>query len=241
MRGAMRCRRHARSWEYKSAALRYMVWLLAPQLAFVDPSALRYVSRTLIWMHWKTYMEGLSELSPEKRFEVVAWMVDHFDEVSSKGWIKSNGTYVYAERSAEPWGPAVEVDSAGAACGMTRSEVASLIGGSLTGGDLRRLAQGFAWPDSQLIMHRAPLLVAHLHEWLSAHAEMKPEQRRALWFTTDASTGEAQYDVLMRECRTWIPPERKALSERFSSAALKGGAGDPDLNASLPASEVDHG
>lgn len=220
MRGAMRCRRHARVWEFRSSGLRYLVWCLAPQLAVQDESALRYMSRELVWAHWKAYMEDVSMLDPEKRFEVIAWMVGHFDDVTNKGWIRSNGTFVYGEPSAEPWPPAVRLDEARERVGLQRHEVATLLGCTVQGSDLRRLAQGYAWPDSELLMHRVVQLSVALERM--AQDGVEPEQMRAALMTPD-DEGASAYSALLTEARTWKVPERVALHEAFSSEALQKG------------------
>jgi hypothetical protein len=217
IRGAMRCRRHARVWEFRSAGLRYLVWCLAPQLAVQDESALRYMSRELVWAHWKAYMEDVSALSPEKRFEVIAWMVDHFDDVTNKGWIKSNGTFVYGEAATEPWPPAARLEGLRERVGLKRSEVAHLLGCSVQGSDLRRLAQGYAWPDSELLMYRVVKLCVALEGMVQ---EGVPEERMRAVLMTPDDEGASAYGALMVEARTWQVPERGALSEAFSSKAL---------------------
>lgn len=217
MRGAMRCRRHARVWEFRSSGLRYLVWCLAPQLAVVDEAGLRYMSRELVWAHWKAYMENVSELSPEKRFEVIAWMVEHFDDVTNKGWIRSNGTFVYGEPSAEPWPPAARLEEARLRVGLSRSEVAGVLGCTVRGADLRRLAQGYAWPDSELLMHRVVKLCVALEGMVQEGLE--PEQMRA-WMLTPTDEGVRRIDALYAEAHTWSVPERGVLSEEFSSKAL---------------------
>lgn len=214
MRGAMRCRRHARGWEYRDASLRYLVWCLAPQLAVPDPASLRYVSRALVWAHWKAYMENVSELPEGKRFEVVAWMIDHYDDVVEGGWIKSNGTYVRQVPSAAPWEPAVELDQVREQCALKRSEVAALVGG-LKGEDLRRLSQGYAWPDSRRLMQVIPHLVAALQ----AHTGPPPEEVRAALLTVDAATGECLYDCIMRNMRA-LQAEKPAHMQDYTHAAL---------------------
>ena len=209
MRGAMRCKTHARVWEFKGAGLRYLVWCLAPTLAVMDESSLKYISRELIWAHWKTYMEQISDLTPDQRFEITSWMVEHFDDVTERGWLKANGTYVKGVPSAKPWPEAVSLEEARLKSGLTRSEIAALLGCSVQGADIRKLSQGFAWPDSQLLIHRVPLLSAWLHE----HCSGEPEYMRVRLFTPDIDTHEALYDELLTLCHSWNPIERKPMSD----------------------------
>lgn len=159
-------------------------------------------------------------LDPEKRFEVIAWMVGHFDDVTNKGWIRSNGTFVYGEPSAEPWPPAVRLDEARERVGLQRHEVATLLGCTVQGSDLRRLAQGYAWPDSELLMHRVVQLSVALERM--AQDGVEPEQMRAALMTPD-DEGASAYSALLTEARTWKVPERVALHEAFSSEALQKG------------------
>ncbi len=214
MRGAMRCRSHARGWEYRDASLRYLVWCLAPQLAVPDPSSLRYVGRALVWAHWKAYMERVSELPDDKRFAVVSWMIEHYDDVVDGGWIKSNGTYVRTVASDAPWPPGAALDAARQDCGLTRSETAALVGG-LKGDDLRRLAQGFAWPESRRLM----TVIPHLVEELRSLAGDPPEQVRAVLFTVDATSGSCLYDGLMQRMRSLTYTEATSM-DSYSHEAL---------------------
>lgn len=214
MRGAMRCRAHARGWEYRDASLRYLVWCLAPQLAVPDPASLRYVGRALVWAHWKAYMENVSALPEDKRFAVISWMLEHYDDVVDGGWIKSNGTYVRTVPSDAPWPPAAALDAARQDCGLTRSETAALVGG-LKGDDLRRLAQGFAWPESRRLM----AVIPHLVEELRSLACAEPEQVRAQLLTVDVATGTTLYAEIMQRMRRVTYREPQSM-ESFTHDAL---------------------
>lgn len=211
----MRCRSHAKPWEYQTAALRYLVWCLAPQLAVVDRDALRYISKELVWAQWEAYMENISELPPKQRFEVTAWMMEHMDEVhSGGGWIHSDGFYVRNE-PGEVWGPARELDEVGSANGLTRSELGVLVGG-VSGTQMRKLVQGYAWPRTQRIMWRIPLLVERLREELGERGAV---EQRAYWM--EYRPEGRRYDLLMKEAHTWNPSE-EAMVDRYSSATLTG-------------------
>lgn len=216
----MHCKRHAKPSEYRSAALRYIVWCLAPQLAVQDPDAVRYMGVNLVRLHWSEYMENISALDPDKRFEVVAWMMEHMDDVARRGWIRSDGVYVSSE-GVEPWVPAVELDLVRDRCGLYRGEAGALVG--TTGSALRMMAHGFAWPESAVVIHRTPLVAKALEGLVQEGLDAV--RMRAFMHTPDAE-GRSPYAGLMEEARTWNPPHRAGLYDEFSSAALhQGNAG----------------
>jgi hypothetical protein len=187
-------------------------------------------------------MENVSELPDDKRFAVISWMIEHYDAVVDGGWIKSNGTYVRTAPSDAPWPPGAALDAARQDCGMTRSETAALIGG-IKGEDLRRLAQGFAWPESRRLMTLIPHLVAELQ----ALTGPPPEQVRATLFTVNAADGRCLYDDLMQRMRSVTYTQATSMDSyshgdlglRRSAAPAAGGGISSD-GQGAPAAEGPH-
>lgn len=230
----MRCKRHARSWELRSAGIRYLTWCLAPDLAVVDPDALRYISTELVWAYWRTFLETLEEGDLERRFELVSWMLENLDDVSVRGYILANGTYVYRE-GVEPWPEGASLEKARTGAGLSRPEVATLLGCAVTGQDLRRLAHGLAWPESALLIHRVGILIPLLE---SLSEQGRPEQVRAGLFAPDTE-GLSEYARLCAFMRTQKPLTKEALEEWCSTAALTAQARHSGVVVPPPAAQGD--
>ena len=201
----------------------------------VDPDALRYVSTELVWAYWKAFLETMEEGELERRFELVSWMLEHLDDVSVRGYILANGTYVYRE-GVEPWPEGAALDKARIEAGLTRPEVATLLGCSVTGQDLRRLAHGLAWPESSLLIHRVAVLVPLL-EGLSTRG--RPEEVRVYLFTPD-SEGVSEYARLCAYLHAQKPLVREALEDWCSTAALTTQARHNGVVVPPPAAQEPH-
>jgi hypothetical protein len=168
-----------------------------------------------VWAYWRTFLDGLDAGEQERRFELVAWMLANLDDVAVKGYILANGTYVYKE-GVEPWPQAVALEAVRRQVGLTRPEVATLLGCAVTGQDLRRLVTGMAWPDSALLIHRITMLTPLLEAYVE---QGRPEVVRTQMYTPN-DEGVSPFAQLCAHMRTLQPLTKAALDEWCGTAAL---------------------
>jgi hypothetical protein len=161
-------------------------------------------------------------------------MLENLDDVSVRGYILANGTYVYRE-GVEPWPEGASLEKARTGAGLSRPEVATLLGCAVTGQDLRRLAHGLAWPESALLIHRVGILIPLLENLSEAG---RPEQVRSFLFAPDTE-GLSEYARLCAFMRTQKPLSKEALEDWCSTAALTAQARHSGVVVPPPAAQGD--